>query len=546
MAYFSLHAYDADVWLREFRGLNQADVMMNPDIRFASEEKNLETLHGVLQPQAANEVMAGPVGGTVKVETMAVLHRRLYEGPGDKNWYICAGGGALYQKQKGDPEGWVPIPMPTGVDAFTSNTWSWVTYEFTPEGLGVTVDVLLISNDEDGMYMVIPPDAPTIWQTLKTNETWGSIKTSTWGEVKAAQWTVTMVDTRTDPDDDDEPQKKFAVIERFAERIFGCGVPGYPDSLFYSKAYKPTDWTPDSDIPEDGAGEVQQPTWDGDKFFALQRFGDQLLAFKKNRIFRVYGTNPGEYVFNEQFSEGTEFFNTIAVHGERVYMASRHGLSVYDGMSAQPYAREQVEQIWKTVNLAALDQMCSAFYNNKYYFAFPTGDSEVNNAMLLYDMTEGSILLFTDFYIESFLYTGDELFATSSTLPGKIIRMKYDSWTEGAATGAATKWVTPWMDFGYKRIQKGGFDFYFLPEVKDDAVEFSISIQTEKKCKTKTYTCQPLTEEQRAVPKEHRMKRLHFGGMGRKFRLIIETAAGVTAPWRIVGGIQLVVETDPD
>ena len=227
-------------------------------------------------------------------------------------------------------------------------------------------------------------------------------------------------------------------------------------------------------------------------------------------------------------------------------MATRNGLAVYDGMSSSPYAREQVEQIWKSVNTAALDQMCSAFYDNKYYFAFPTGDSTVNNTMLLYDMTEGSILLFTDFCIESFLPADDELFATSSTLPGKILRMKYDSWTEGAATGAATKWVSPWMDFGYKRIQKGGFDFYFLPEVQNDPVEFSISIQTEKKCKTKQYTCQPLTEEQRAIPKEHRMKRLHFGGMGRKFRIIIETAAGVTAPWRIVGGLQLVVETDPD
>ena len=66
------------------------------------------------------------------------------------------------------------------------------------------------------------------------------------------------------------------------------------------------------------------------------------------------------------------------------------------------------------------------------------------------------------------------------------------------------------------------------------------------KLKTKTYIIQPLTPEKRAAHKEHRGKRLHFGGAGRKFRLIIETEAGTTAPWRIIGGIQLVVETDPD
>ena len=545
MAYFSLHAYDADVWLSEFKGLNQAAVMMNSDIRFAAEEENLETIHGVLQPQAANDIMDGPAGGAVKVETMAVLHRRWYTGPGDHNWYICAAGGKLYQKQKGDTEGgWVPIPLPEGIDAFTSNVWSWVTYEINPSG--TTVDVLLISNAQDGMYMVVPPDTPTLWSMVKANYTWGSLKDSNWGEVKAAQWLTTPVDTRTDPTDEDEPQKKFAVIERFAERIWGCGMPNEPDTLVYSQAYDPTNWTPNAEIPEDGAGEIKQPTWDGDKFYALKRFGDQLLAFKEHRIFRVYGTDPSSYTFNEQFAEGTEYFNTIAVNGERVYMAGSKGLSIYDGMSSSPYAREQVEQIWRTVNLNALSQMCSAFYENRYYFAFPTGDSTVNNSLLVYDMTEGSILFYKDFYIESFLHAGDDLFATSSTLPGKIISLKHDSWATGRGIGAATRWVTPWMDFGQKKVQKGGFDFYFLPEVQDTEVEFTITIQTEKKKKTKTYTAVPLTAEQQAANKEHRVKRLHFGGSGRKFRIIIETAEGVTAPWRLIGGLQLVVETDPD
>ena len=80
MAYFSLHAYDADVWLPQFRGLNQADVGLNPDVRFAAEEYNLETPHGVLQPQAAIEMMSGSFPS--KVETLAVFHRRWYEGPG--------------------------------------------------------------------------------------------------------------------------------------------------------------------------------------------------------------------------------------------------------------------------------------------------------------------------------------------------------------------------------------------------------------------------------------------------------------------------------
>jgi hypothetical protein len=93
---------------------------------------------------------------------------------------------------------------------------------------------------------------------------------------------------------------------------------------------------------------------------------------------------------------------------------------------------------------------------------------------------------------------------------------------------------------------KGGFDLYFTPEVQDEAVTLTISIQTEKKTKTKHYTVNPLTEREREAEKEHRYKRLHFGGSGRRFRLIIETEAGVTAPWRLIGGIQMIVETDSD
>ena len=66
-----------------------------------------------------------------------------------------------------------------------------------------------------------------------------------------------------------------------------------------------------------------------------------------------------------------------------------------------------------------------------------------------------------------------------------------------------------------------------------------------KKIKTKTYTVNPIESEDDAE-RYHKNKRLRFSGVGRRFRFIIETAEGITAPWRLIGGIQMVVETDPD
>ena len=549
MSYFSLHAYDADVWIREFRGLNQADPSMNPDIRFATEATNIETPHGVLQPMAAAVIQDGPVADSPRVETMAKFTRRWYTGTGSHDWYVCCAGGLLYQRQAGSDVPWVPIDLPVGVDAYSNSQWSWVTYEINEIGgtqLPNPRDILLMSNADDGMIMVIPPEIPTTWYDI-SSITWAVASDSTWQEIHSPRWWIIPVDT----------PYKFGVIERFAERIWGGAIKDEPDVLVYSAVFDPTDWRaypyPDPEDPttyigepEDGSGEIRQPSWDGDAFHALKRFGDYLLAFKKNRVWRIVGTNPGEYVFQEQFGGGTMFPNTVSVDVERVLMETDNGLLVYDGVSAKPYLREQVEQVWRTANRAAMDQMCAALFNNKYYVSFPTGDSAVNNAMLIYDLTEGSITFHDEYKVESFLPTDDVLFATSSDLPGKVMILRTDAWVTGQASGAATRWVTPWVDFGYKRIVKGGFDLYFLPEVQDTAVAITFSVQTEKKLKTKTYTVQPLTEEQKEAGKQNRGKRLHFSGTGRKFRIIIETASGVTAPWRLLGGIQMVVETDPD
>lgn len=537
MAYFSLHAYDADVWIPAFLGLNQADTGMNPDVRFAADCANMETPNGALQPMAAPVLYDGSFAS--RVETLASFTRRWYQGDGKNEWYVLCAGGKLYQKQAGSSAEWDAVTLPSGITAYECSTWSCVTYEINEQGSDNPIDVLLMSNAQDGMIMLVPPERPTTYGDLE-EFTHLTMKAYTHLELHSPKWTIRTVDTQG---------KKFGVIERYAERIWGGALPEDPDTLMYSRPFDPTDWTAagPTEEPEDGAGDVMQPTWDGDRFHALKAFGNQLIAFKKNRVWRIMGTDPGEYTFKEQFGGGTPYFSTIAADTERILMADRDGMEIYDGLSVAPYRHEIVETLWRTVNRDALDQMCGALFQNRYYLAFPTGDSTVNNALLIYDMDAGTVLSYEGISIEAFMPTEDELFMTTSTLPGKIMTLKYDSWAENvSACCAPARWVTPWIDFGYKRINKGGFDLYFVPEVKDTAVELKISVQTEKKLKTKRYTVNPLTAEQRTAGKEHRGKRLHFGGSGRKFRVIIETEAGTTAPWRLIGGIQLVVETDPD
>lgn len=507
MAYFRLKAYDADVWMPSFMGLMQGGDGVNVDPRYAVEVENLETPYGVLQPQAEPILMEG--GFETKIETMARLYRRWYDGTGSNEWLVIATAGKLFYKQVNSSGSWTQLPFPSGVTAYSCNVWSWVTYEINPDG-GDPVDVLLLSNAQDGMIMVVPPYTATTSQL---------------------DWAVQTVDTNG---------KKFGVIERYAERIWGGALAEDPDMLMYSAPFDPTDWEINTTTPEDGAGDISQPSWDGDSFTALKAFGSQLIAFKQHRVWRVMGTDPGEFTFKEQYGGGTPYYNTVSVYMEQIFMAERLGLSVYDGLSVANFKRENVEKFWNTVNKNAMDQMCGVIFQNRYYLAVPTGSSTVNDTLLVYDLRDQTFLVYTDMYIESFLVTDEILYATSSKLPGKILTIPHDSWATNNATGKRTKWVSPWMDFNYKTINKGGYEVYFCPEVRKYPVTFRISIQTEKKTKSKNITIQPTTVKAK-------QKRVRFGGAGRRFRIIIETLTiPKGATWRLTGGLQMVVETDPD
>jgi hypothetical protein len=251
VAYFVLNAYDADVFLSSFLGLMQAGDGVGADVRYAVEAENVETPYGVLQPQAAPVVQE--TGFSARIETLMKLYRRWYSGTGSKDWLFIATGGKLFYKHAGTDDAWTQLGFPTGVTAYASDVWSWAAYEINPTGSTAPVDVLLISNAKDGMYMISPPYTATVPQ---------------------ADWTVTAINTQG---------KKFGVIERYAERIWGGAIPDDPDMLMYSRPFDPTDWTQagENEEPEDGAGDIQQPSWDGDSFRALRAFGNQLIALSR-------------------------------------------------------------------------------------------------------------------------------------------------------------------------------------------------------------------------------------------------------------------------
>lgn len=478
-----------------FLGLSRGGDGIGGDPCCAVEETGAFTRRGVLCPMAACTLL--PAALPCPIETLARLHRRfLPEGQSEHDVLVAAGGGRLYHMLPGG-DAWQPIPLPDGMACCQSNSWSCVTYEMNPEGSAAPVDVLLMSNAVDGMLCIC-------------------------GDTM----TAARVDT----------PYKFGVIARYAERIWGGAILGDPDRLAYSAPYDPFDWAQNDASPEDGAGDVLQPSWDGDSFTALTPFGSQLVALKRTRVWRVMGLSPGEYAFKEQYGGGTPCAGTVAVDGPRIWMLGREGVLCYNGESVEAYEPDRARCVLDRVNPAALTGAAACMHRGAYYCALPLDQSPVNNAVLRYDTLEKTWLLREDVSVEAFLPTEEALLFTSAETPGRLWRWHEDGWAQN--TAVPMRWVGPWCDFGLQNVQKGGFTVYLTAECRAPTT-LAIGVETEKRRKLKTLALAPPR-----AGRQPAQRRLRFGGCGRRFRLVVESTAPV--PWRLIGGVQIAAETDAD
>lgn len=483
----------AAIRIPAFRGLWQSGDGIGTDARYAVEGVNALTTEGVLRPMAQCALLDGAL--PAPIETLARLNRRWHAQAHDV--LVAAAGGQLYWMLPGG-ESWEKMALPPDWEGegYQSNVWSYVTYEINPEGADAPVDVLLMSNARDGMICVR-------------------------GDSMAASVVKTP--------------KRFGVIARHAERIWGGAIEDDPDMLAYSAPFDPFNWEQNDESPEDGAGDLKQPSWDGDSFTALTPFGSQLVALKRTRVWRILGTNPGEYVFKEQYGGGTAYAATVAVDGARILMLGRDGLMAYDGESVTAYAQEYARDVFRRMNAAALKEAFACMYRGTYYCALPLDGAERNNAVILYNTREQTWLLRRDIEVEAFLPTEDALYFTSASTPGRVWRWREE---EPDAPCERMRWVTPWVDLGSKSLSKGWFTVYMAVACAEP-VEVDVSLETEKKIKTRRVRFEPVR-----AGRQPRQRKLRFGGCGRQFRLVLEGREG--APWRLVGGLQVETEAEGD
>ena len=495
-----MSAYETSVLVQGFAGLDQTGDGYNKNLRFAVEMENVDTTNGQFKPYRVG-VQVGPemVGKTIG--TLACLSRRYYVPTEQKDLLVAFAGGRMYTRVLGSDDDWEVRHLyrelgdgqveDMGELELGTDYQSCVTYEInTINGVAMSegpVDVLLFTSEEDGMLCLYGHD-------LK----------------------VVQVDT----------PHAFSVISRYNERVWGTGVEDMQDWLFYSTAFDPFNWLANEEIPEDGAGSFASPSWDGDRFLALYPYGSQLLAFKKNTIWKIIGTDPGEFIIRAQFGPGTVVPNTIAVSGAYAFMLGYNGIVRYDGAQSVTYMQDNVQKLFNRVNYDAISGACAVMQDRTYLLALPIDGSTVNNAVLAYNSREGTFTLRTGIYVRSFLQIEDRVLYTSSIAPGRIMELC----EEGNALPVL--WKSGMQDLGLKSSVKSSFKVYYKVECATP-FELLLGIQTDKKLKQKAIQVKPGKAAKTAINVQ-----------GRYFQLIISTQT--TVPFSIVGGLKIDMELDPD
>ena len=559
-------AYEKRISAKQFKGIIQSGDGVNLDLSYATEAINCDTTGGLLRPMHDGLELPGET--EAPIGTLMRLHRRFMADDSESELFVAAAGNALYYKHPSSLT-WTQIADIT----LQSDDMSSVTYEayrkyaftladdlvagdyvkldteygvvtvyhggvetvVTSTPVVVTNATTLPVSEADGAfkyvagtdglpagsYAVSSPDPVDV--LLMTNKLDGMI--CFFGDTKTAERVTTRY--------------KMGVIARHYERAWGADCDGVPDLLVYSAPYNPFDWAQNDEIPEDGAGEISQPSWDGDSFVSLVTYGSYLLAIKHNKVWRILGTNPGEYIMKEQYGGGTAVRDSVAVNGDYVFMLGNKGLSIYDGSSVSDFKSFYLTELFSDsngldafpyrVNYAYLRNACSVMRGKTFCIALTLGSSTINNAVLEYNTTERTFSLRYGVYVKSFLDVNGVTYYTSAQKPNAVFEMD-----KGAAL--PLRWVSGYQDFDALNITKSNFNLYIQPTA-DSNVKLSFAIETEKKIKTKEYLL--------STSRSARVKTVRFGCSGRRFRVII-TCPERGKEWSLTGGLQLNVELDED
>ena len=471
-----------------FRGLDQSQSGVHKDVRTSPDMANFIIVDGEMKtaPGARAWGPSIPAAGEGATIMEAAYHR---EDGSTEFRLIAASGGNLY---KLNGSSWVQVGS-----GYASDRWDAINYRKDTEEWHIItngVDEIQYSARDSASYQALE-GAPT----------------------------------------------KARYITLSDERLWIGGIDNDQEAVYWSWDNDPNNWAVDLEHPEQGGGFIYIRTHDGTKVIAVKALLNDVVIFKDRSLHRITGSYPGEYeLVNVYGDTGPISENTIVSTGGSVYFLCAMGLCVYNGMTVEALALSsgdnRLTRLAERINREAAGRACSVIHKGIMYVAMPIDGSSVNNAVVVWDMTENIYTLLTGYRVDSWLiYHADSTERLLFTRGNRVMEMAGDT-NDGALINA--HWKSPWFDAGTKSARKTSGRIYMSIEAESMAgglPQIRLTMESEKKTRVKIIDIK--REGINVIRPRVKLR-------GRILRMGIETVNGVRLT--IHQGVQMKIESDED
>lgn len=325
-----------------------------------------------------------------------------------------------------------------------------------------------------------------------------------------------ITDTDSSPDNDlnltiPNPIPIGKYIELHKERVWISGDNDSPNRLYFSKDFDPYDWstpTNEEDANKHG-GFIDIPTWDGGRIIGIKNLYDDLMVFKNNNVFRIFGTYPGNYEVSQVFAstKGGVVENSIASVENKVFWVTDEGIYIFNGVSTSPI-HYKVKEYFNRINTSYLDKIQGICHKGKYILSLPIDSSVINNLVLEYTIDTDTWIAREGLYAESFIVVNDELLFLYL---GMVL--KYNESDNYIASNIDSYWESGTLTFGMQHAKKNILKVYFIASGNGD-VKFTC--ETERKVASTTVT----------LTSEEQLYKIRLRNKGRKIKFKIENVDG--------------------
>jgi len=125
---------------------------------------------------------------------------------------------------------------------------------------------------------------------------------------------------------------------------------------------------------------------------------DKLVVFNRNSIHIVVGNGDLSGFQSQLLTDevGLTARNSVIQVGNQILFLSDNGVyglsfvDLYNLRGNEVPLSESIQKTIDTINKAHVDKASAVYFDNKYYLAVPTGTSEVNNTLLIYNFLNKS------------------------------------------------------------------------------------------------------------------------------------------------------------